>query len=87
VPVQPDQPRVDHRFVRTRTAELGYDFPGDIGIVGERLFGRGAEILTHLVHVVQADGPKCSEYLDFRDSLRMDPNLAIRYDEIKREPG
>jgi GrpB-like predicted nucleotidyltransferase (UPF0157 family) len=64
---------------------LGYDFPGDIGIPGERLFGRGPEMLTHLVHVVQADGPKWSEYLDFRDALRADPNLAIQYDEIKRE--
>jgi GrpB-like predicted nucleotidyltransferase (UPF0157 family) len=63
---------------------LGYDFPGDIGIVGERLFGRGPEILTHLVHVVQACGPKWSEYLRFRDSLRADPDLAVQYDEVKR---
>jgi GrpB-like predicted nucleotidyltransferase (UPF0157 family) len=65
--------------------QLGYDFPGDIGIVGERLFGRGPEVLTHLVHVVQAGGPKWSEYLDFRDALRTNPDLALQYDEAKRE--
>jgi GrpB-like predicted nucleotidyltransferase (UPF0157 family) len=65
--------------------QLGYDFPGDIGIVGERLFGRGPEVLTHLVHVVQVGGPKWSEYLEFRDSLRASSELAAEYDELKRE--
>ena len=65
--------------------QIGYDFPGDIGIPGERIFGRGPEILTHLVHVVQAAGAKWSEYLDFRDSLRSDVELARRYDQLKRE--
>ena len=65
--------------------QIGYDFPGDIGIVGERLFGRGPEILTHLAHVVQADGAKWAEYLEFRDALRADPGLARKYDQLKRE--
>jgi GrpB-like predicted nucleotidyltransferase (UPF0157 family) len=64
--------------------QLGYDFPGDVGIVGERLFGRGPQILTHLVHVVQARGAKWSEYVEFRDLLRADPALTLEYDEIKR---
>jgi GrpB-like predicted nucleotidyltransferase (UPF0157 family) len=64
-------------------AGIGYDFPGDVGIVGERIFGRGAEIRTHLVHVVRYGGTEWRNYLSFRDALRADPELAHQYDELK----
>jgi GrpB-like predicted nucleotidyltransferase (UPF0157 family)/GNAT superfamily N-acetyltransferase len=64
-------------------AELGYDFPGDIGISGERIFGRGPEMRTHLVHAVVHGGAVWNNYLRFRDALRNDARLAAAYDRLK----
>ena len=68
-------------------AGLGYDYPGDIGIPGERIFGRGADLVTHLVHVLAAGTTEWRNYVQFRDALRTDPALAAEYDELKTRLG
>jgi len=41
-------------------------------------------VRTHHVHVVELDGPYWKRYLKFRDNLRADSWLALRYAELKR---
>lgn len=64
-------------------AELGYDYPGDIGIPGERIFGRGSTARTHLVHAVAAGGAEWRHYVEFRDALRVNRTLATEYHSLK----
>ncbi len=64
-------------------ARIGYDYPGDIGIPGERIFGRGPELRTHLVHAVVANDSTWRNYLAFRDALRADAELAREYHLLK----
>lgn len=64
-------------------AKLGYDYPGDIGIPGERIFGRGSVVRTHIIHVVAAGGTEWRHYVEFRDALRTNPLLAAEYDRLK----
>lgn len=63
---------------------LGYDYPGDVGIPEDRVFGREPGWRTHLVHVVVAGGPRWVAYLRFRDALRADPVLRGAYESRKR---
>lgn len=65
-------------------ARIGYDDAGDGGVPGQRIFGRGPRIRTHLVHVVVADGLQWRNYLKFRDALLSDARLAEEYDSLKR---
>ncbi|WP_432492922.1 GrpB family protein [Kineococcus gypseus] len=65
-------------------SRLGYDYPGDVGIPGERVFGREPGWRTHLVHVVVVDGPRWQAYLRFRDVLRADPLLRDEYESLKK---
>jgi GrpB-like predicted nucleotidyltransferase (UPF0157 family) len=65
-------------------ARIGYDDAGDGGIPGQRVFGRGPHIRTHLVHVVVAGGLEWRNYLAFRDALLNDAELAKEYDSLKR---
>ncbi|NAZ83762.1 GrpB family protein [Kineococcus sp. R8] len=65
-------------------SQLGYDYPGDVGIPHDRVFGREPGWRTHLVHVVVIDGPRWQAYLRFRDSLRADPALRAEYEALKR---
>jgi GrpB-like predicted nucleotidyltransferase (UPF0157 family) len=65
-------------------ARIGYDYAGDGGVPGHRIFGRGPRIRTHLVHAVVANGPEWRNYLAFRDALLADEELAKEYDSLKR---
>jgi len=65
-------------------ARIGYDYAGDGGVPGHRIFGRGPRIRTHLVHAVVADGEAWRNYLAFRDALSSDQELAKEYDSLKR---
>jgi GrpB-like predicted nucleotidyltransferase (UPF0157 family) len=64
-------------------ASLGYDFPGDIGIPDHRIYGRDPGIRRFLIHVVDAGGPRWSQFIQFRDRLRADPQLAAQYEAAK----
>lgn len=66
-------------------ASLGYDYPGDVGIPDDRVFGREPGWRTHLVHVVEFDGTAWRAYLGFRDALRGDDTLRDEYETLKRD--
>jgi GrpB-like predicted nucleotidyltransferase (UPF0157 family) len=75
----------DAEELAPRMALIGYDYAGDGGVPGERIYGRGPRMRTHLVHAVIAAGPEWRNYLQFRDTLRRDPKLARDYSALKRE--
>jgi tRNA threonylcarbamoyladenosine biosynthesis protein TsaE len=51
----------------------------------EKRFVRGAEVPREvIVHVVEWQGTKWSEFLRFRDALRADAGLAAEYEQLKR---
>jgi len=62
---------------------IGYDYPGDIGIPGDRIFGREREVRQFLVHVVVHDGKNWKDYLRFRDALRANAVLSAEYEALK----
>lgn len=62
---------------------IGYDYPGDIGIPDDRIFGRDPDLRKFLVHVVVFNSTQWHHYLDFRDALRNDTKLANNYCKIK----
>src|SRR5262245_38777778 len=55
--------------------ELGYDYAEKAGVPDHFIFGRGRDRSerTHLVHIVEFDGPSWRSCLKFRDALRADP--------------
>ena len=63
---------------------LGYDPRGENGIPGRRYFvKRNGEIHTYHLHVFQTGHPEINSYLDFRDYLRVHPDKARAYSELK----
>ena len=62
---------------------LGYDYPGDIGIPDDRIFGRDRGYRKFLIHAVEFNGPHWHKYLKFRDALRADAALADSYGNLK----
>ncbi len=63
-------------------ASIGYDFARHAGVPDDHVFGKGIE-RTHLVHVVEFNGPIWHHNLRFRDRLKASPELARHYDELK----
>jgi len=64
---------------------IGYDYPGDIGIPGDRIFGRDPGFRLFLLHVVEYDGEQWHRYLNFRNALRGSQSLAAEYANLKIE--
>ncbi|MEW9265763.1 GrpB family protein [Kineococcus endophyticus] len=64
-------------------AGLGYDFPGDVGIPDDLVFGRARGFRTHLLHVVVDEGPRWRAYLGFREALRGSASLRAEYTALK----
>lgn len=62
---------------------IGYDYPGNIGIPDDRIFGRDPGFRKFLVHVVTFEGSRWHRYLCFRDALRADRKLATDYETLK----
>jgi len=65
---------------------LGYDYAEHAGVPGHYIFGRGRDSSerTHLVHVVEFNGPSWRFNLAFRDALRTDPKLREEYLATKK---
>jgi GrpB-like predicted nucleotidyltransferase (UPF0157 family) len=63
----------------------GYDYPGDVGIPEDRVFGRSPGWRTHLVHVVVLGGARWNAYIRFRDALRADAALRAEYEAVKQQ--
>jgi len=62
---------------------IGYDYPGDVGIPDDRIFGRDPGFRKFLVHVVVFESARWNDYINFRDSLREDVNIAAEYERLK----
>ena len=63
-------------------AQLGYEYVPHAGVPNDHVFGKGLD-RTHLLHVVEHDGPDWNHKLRFRDRLRADPTLAQAYESLK----
>ena len=60
---------------------LGYDYSDHAGVPGHYIFGRGRDLneRTHLVHIIEFNGPSWRSNLAFRDALRASRNLREEY--------
>ncbi len=64
---------------------FGYDFAGEWGIQGRRLFRKGGENRTHHIHFYQYDNTQIHRHLIFRDYLRTHPNEVELYTRLKED--
>ena len=64
---------------------LGYDYAEHAGVPTHYIFGRGRDLSeqTHLVHVVEFDGPSWRFNLALRDALRANQTLREEYLIVK----
>ncbi len=69
--------------ITDKMVELGYEAMGEYGIPGRRYFRKGGDNRTHHVHVFQVDSGDVQRHLAFRDFLRVHPEEARRYGELK----
>ena len=60
---------------------LDYDYAEQAGVPGHYIFGRGRDVneRTHLVHLVEFNGPLWRSNLAFRDALRASQQLREEY--------
>jgi len=64
---------------------LGYEPRGEFGIPGRRYYPKGGDRRTHHVHAFTADDPHVFRHLAFRDYLRIHPESAAAYADVKRQ--
>ncbi|MFG6117146.1 GrpB family protein [Halobacillus sp. MO56] len=64
---------------------IGYEAKGELGIPGRRYFRKGGDDRTHHVHVFQEGSPDIERHLAFRDYLRVHPEEAKAYGQLKTE--
>ena len=66
--------------------QQGYIDRGDAGAEGGYLLVKESEpgVRTVHVHIVEAADDQWRNYIEFRESLRSNPNLCRRYTELKR---
>ena len=67
--------------------DSGYLDRGDQGGEGGYLVvkEREPDLRTHHLHIVTREDPQWSGYLRFRDALRGDESLRLRYSQLKRD--
>ena len=71
--------------MKTGMHSIGYDYPGDIGIPDDRIFGRDPGFRLFLVHVVEYENQRWNNYLIFRNALRNSKELSAEYAQIKTD--
>jgi GrpB-like predicted nucleotidyltransferase (UPF0157 family) len=66
---------------------MGYVPRGKLGIPGRRYFHRNnaAGLRTHQIHIFQDGSPHIVRHLAFRDFLRVHPDIALAYSDLKRQ--
>lgn len=65
----------------------GYEVRGEYGIAGRRYFSKGpshGELGCH-IHAYEVGNPEIARHLAFRDYLRLKPEVAAQYAELKRQ--
>jgi GrpB-like predicted nucleotidyltransferase (UPF0157 family) len=63
---------------------IGYEPKGEFGIPGRRFFQKGGDNHTHHVHAFAQGDPHVFRHIVFRDYLKLNPNVATEYGELKR---
>lgn len=66
-----------------RLAPLGYSHEGDLGITGRHAFTTPVGAPAHHLYVCASDNPDFARVLAFRDYLRIHPDTARAYAELK----
>jgi GrpB-like predicted nucleotidyltransferase (UPF0157 family) len=67
-------------------ALIGYTPRGEHGIPGRRYFSKDkAGVHTHHVHIFQAGNSEIDRHLGFRDYLRLHPDDALAYSQLKED--
>jgi len=69
----------------TGMESIGYDYPGDVGIPNDRIFGRDPGFRLFLVHVVIHKSSNWNHYLIFRNALKTSNKLRDEYVKLKTE--
>jgi GrpB-like predicted nucleotidyltransferase (UPF0157 family) len=66
---------------------IGYEYLGEYGIPGRHYFRKppAAPHSTHHVHMVERESDFWERHILFRDFLRVHPEEAQRYHELKKE--
>ncbi|HEX4301184.1 MAG TPA: GrpB family protein [Rhizomicrobium sp.] len=68
-----------------RLAPLGYEHEGDLGIPGRHAFRHAAALPVHHLYVCLPDCIDYHRHIVFRDRLRIHPEEAAAYGNLKRE--
>jgi len=64
--------------------QLGYLVKGEFGISGRRFFIKGTEEnRTHHVHVYEVGDVEVGRHVNFRDYLKLHPDVAVEYSQLK----
>jgi len=63
-----------------------YEYFGERDIKGDYFFAKGSESSrTHYIHASLSGSTRLSDYVKFRDVLRLNENLRTEYSELKEE--
>ena len=68
-----------------RLSAIGYVHRGNLGVEGREAFDVPTGERDHHLYVSPTDSEELRAQLAFRDRLRESPELAARYEELKRE--
>jgi GrpB-like predicted nucleotidyltransferase (UPF0157 family) len=81
------EPFDDWAKCREPLERIVYDYAPNAGVPGHHIFGRGRDKTerTHLLHVVEFNGPSWRVCLAIRDALRADPTLQAAYAAVKEQ--
>lgn len=64
--------------------QLGYIPKGEFGISGRRFFIKGTEAdRTHHVHIYEVGDIEVGRHVNFRDYLKLHPDVAMEYSRLK----
>ena len=84
MPVVKDLSAVD--AVCDEFIKIGYEYLGPFGIEERRYLRKGGDERTHQIHIFQVgDKHNIIRHLAFRDYLRSHREVAIEYEELKKD--
>ncbi|WP_196157172.1 GrpB family protein [Reinekea sp. G2M2-21] len=68
-----------------KLADIGYEAKGEFGIPRRRYFQKGGDQRSHHMHAFVFDDTEVHRHLAFRDYLRVHPEVAQQYADIKQQ--
>ena len=83
MPVVNDISQIDQ--YNASMSAIGYEAKGENGIAGRRYFQKGGDERTHHVHIFEKGSLEIERHLAFRDYLRVHPEMAKRYGDLKEK--